>query len=1429
MGTNVAQSDGNEQAKMKISFVNTDQSTTTYIDSTRFWVSNDYADGVSYNTAIQGVISGSYLAGADTLIVVDRFGNYVSDFFSVTNDSLVISVSDSTTVGYFTKNTAVGSALAFITGTSTKFIAKSDGSGNSYTARANYGAQTTGVLSQPIDFTGSVKADSINNDRLASALYLGNAATANVTHTPGTLGLKFNKSASSTLATDDTVTFTVRVYGAGSARYGGGTYFNKGMTRSTTIKRVLKASSASKLIGTLTLAGGSQAIVNGNTVTGLSVTVKDIFGDAFNAQTFGSSSLDSVGFKFEYSKKKTVDATITGQLQAGTKAANSVKTIPKARLIGAGVLADNSASPYGSWLYSGATSSTGAYSITAKYIGMTSLGTTADTTARDSIDIIAYAKTNGTADTIRIKVTPGSPVYFDLDSLSAKLATTTLVQGAQFPASIPIFALDTAYNRITNLNLDYNTTFLDNVTVQSTAMKSINFKIDGRDPLGYAASTKTDSIRIDSLGPIAGTRTGKGFGASALSDSSKIWDLTQARSDSSRLNLGGTGADPMGMRLNYTGSNYRISMIWNPADVGQTYAERSQDLGLFSLSAASAIDSVITVTQATTATAGKTDTLVVSFVIPTGSSQSIGPNQADSLLFIQFVNMTSAAGIPSGINKANVKISVDGTNYYTALGVTQGTDNPDSIWVATPILADAGTSNATVYVKIEGFVSPTIADTTNYYQVVVSTESAPIKSHKYMTVVANSFASIKILSPNATKSVTIPKWLSQVNTTSLTDTLKAGVAAKFQIYTGDAYGNAVNIGSAATQGLVVKHVDSTVTGKILKVQQTFDGAALTTKTHAWYDTVTVKIDTNSAGSYKLIDSLLVTPAMSGNYYIVVTDTNAVPDAMDSVMVHVNTTLAGTVALNPDTTVQGARSTNLPTLTVTLRDTMGNLLADTLVTMKEQYGDAAGGFVQINDSTLSAVTDSVGVKASASGIATAIYKAGTGDSVSVKVWVLNSTKVTAKYYVARTTLVSAGEATDINFVTVPDSLVADTTNAQTITVDLLDGEKVKKAYLTKYVSTLTLGTDMKFVESDAIMTLVADSSNVSPAADSVRWTASIAAIKTVGTRIGYTVSAIDNTDDTTTSAMGHFIIAPKRGKRNISTSAVNVADVMRSVYLVAGVVPTASVTAVDYLGLDLDQSGDFDTPDLTAILAIWRGTGTLLASAGEQQAVTAKVDLAYVATDKSNANLSVNLENSGSLNVAVLRIKYDTEKFVLGEAVATDRLKDVSVVTSNNTAEGVYSIVVVNVNGRAIFKGSGAILTIPVTAVGDKFDGTGEISLLKAGFDDNVAAELDRNVLSPKAVLPKAYALSQNYPNPFNPSTTIAFDVPEGKEVSVRLNVYNMRGQLVRTLVSEVKSEGSYQIQWNGDDNYGRKVSSGVYFYRIVAGEFSQTRKMVILK
>ena len=96
-----------------------------------------------------------------------------------------------------------------------------------------------------------------------------------------------------------------------------------------------------------------------------------------------------------------------------------------------------------------------------------------------------------------------------------------------------------------------------------------------------------------------------------------------------------------------------------------------------------------------------------------------------------------------------------------------------------------------------------------------------------------------------------------------------------------------------------------------------------------------------------------------------------------------------------------------------------------------------------------------------------------------------------------------------------------------------------------------------------------------------------------------------------------------------------------------------------------------------------------------------------------------------------------------------------------------------------------------------------------------------------SVLPETYSLGQNYPNPFNPSTSVEFSLPEGGLVS--LCIYNVLGQKVRTLADGFYASGTHSVTWNGYDDGGSSVSSGVYFYRIEASSFIETRKMILLK
>jgi len=94
-------------------------------------------------------------------------------------------------------------------------------------------------------------------------------------------------------------------------------------------------------------------------------------------------------------------------------------------------------------------------------------------------------------------------------------------------------------------------------------------------------------------------------------------------------------------------------------------------------------------------------------------------------------------------------------------------------------------------------------------------------------------------------------------------------------------------------------------------------------------------------------------------------------------------------------------------------------------------------------------------------------------------------------------------------------------------------------------------------------------------------------------------------------------------------------------------------------------------------------------------------------------------------------------------------------------------------------------------------------------------------------LPREFDLRQNYPNPFNPTTVIEYALSKASQVKIQ--VFNILGQKVRNLVDEKQDAGYKTISWDGKDDNGKEVSSGIYFYRIVAGNFVKYKKMTLLK
>ena len=111
--------------------------------------------------------------------------------------------------------------------------------------------------------------------------------------------------------------------------------------------------------------------------------------------------------------------------------------------------------------------------------------------------------------------------------------------------------------------------------------------------------------------------------------------------------------------------------------------------------------------------------------------------------------------------------------------------------------------------------------------------------------------------------------------------------------------------------------------------------------------------------------------------------------------------------------------------------------------------------------------------------------------------------------------------------------------------------------------------------------------------------------------------------------------------------------------------------------------------------------------------------------------------------------------------------------------------------------------------------------------DDVHFDVDPTGIENPEGLPSSFAMRSNYPNPFNPSTTISYQVP--RQSDVRIEIYNMLGQKVRTLINNRREPGDYEAIWNSKNDSGAEVGSGVYLYRMVAGDFVQVNKMILMK
>jgi hypothetical protein len=264
----------------------------------------------------------------------------------------------------------------------------------------------------------------------------------------------------------------------------------------------------------------------------------------------------------------------------------------------------------------------------------------------------------------------------------------------------------------------------------------------------------------------------------------------------------------------------------------------------------------------------------------------------------------------------------------------------------------------------------------------------------------------------------------------------------------------------------------------------------------------------------------------------------------------------------------------------------------------------------------------------------------------------------------------------------------------------------------------------------------------------------------------------------------------------------------------GLTSTSSNYEIKY---DLNKDGSIGLADLVILGSQWTGSFKL---ARAVSAASVTLDMSAKRNEATSMfYVNVSTKDATEIDGLAFSLRYDPNLFVFVKDSVTG-LGTVSV--AKETIAGIIEIA--SVYSKEKFSGT---ITLPFKAK----DRTSymNVAMVNAEISLNGVIGSVNDQTHVLKTLPNAFALSQNKPNPFNPTTIIQYAILGDKEVFVCLKIYDSRGTLVRTLVNGAHNPGLYSATWNATDDAGRRISSGIYFYRLDAGSLTQTRKMLFLR
>ncbi len=300
----------------------------------------------------------------------------------------------------------------------------------------------------------------------------------------------------------------------------------------------------------------------------------------------------------------------------------------------------------------------------------------------------------------------------------------------------------------------------------------------------------------------------------------------------------------------------------------------------------------------------------------------------------------------------------------------------------------------------------------------------------------------------------------------------------------------------------------------------------------------------------------------------------------------------------------------------------------------------------------------------------------------------------------------------------------------------------------------------------------------------------------------------------------------------SDGAINLFDVLRLIDIVLGRQPTP--TEYERWASDLNSDGIIDVADITALIDLAVAATPKVLEAGSEVESSGTAEIRMPSLPKNVRGLvSVPVQIKATAPVSGLQFsfKLDSRRFLVAQPNVTELSQNMSVAI--HAAGDEVRVMLYSLTGEPLSVNEGTILQVPVT-IAEPLEREEELKITAAMAGTVGGGKLQTQFGASDelvATAPESFTLLQNNPNPFNMTTKITYEVPSLQQgtANIRLMVYNAQGQEVRILVDQRRNPGRYTVNWDGRDDAGNYVSSGVYFYKMTADNVVLTKKLAVTK